>query len=168
MEALTPPEKPAPILTLRMMARLMVLPILVPLLLFVASAYSLGQGSRRQTVGFAIIALLWYLYFSLNLFETVRQRKGETFDEWRTRIVAEASPSKVPLACRLNFHEWYLDSAWFTSVDRCGRCGQHKDPAMGERLEWERSLWEQAPEGKWPSDKINWVRDRLRKGYGNV
>ncbi len=46
------------------------------------------------------------------------------------------------LLCWLGLHQWYCDSAIFSSVDRCSRCSAVKDEDAAKRLDQERRLWE--------------------------
>lgn len=48
-----------------------------------------------------------------------------------------------PFICRLGLHQWYGDSAIFSSVDRCSRCLAVKDEDAAKRLDQERQLWEE-------------------------
>jgi len=47
------------------------------------------------------------------------------------------------LLCRLGFHQWYLDSAIFCSVQRCQRCSAVDDESDAKRLALERKIWEE-------------------------
>lgn len=49
-----------------------------------------------------------------------------------------------PLGCATGYHtRIFLDAAFFTSADRCGRCGEWLDPDEGARVDRERELWSQ-------------------------
>jgi hypothetical protein len=63
---------------------------------------------------------------------------------------------KTPFFCRIGLHRWFLDCAMFNSVDRCDMCGKVRDEWRGERLDRERSLWEEAGELGLPQKEAMW------------
>lgn len=68
---------------------------------------------------------------------------------------------KRPLLCRLGVHDWFLDSAFFTLGDKCGRCSKWKDPAAGAEVEIERAAWADAPDGESHQDTLGRVVQAL-------
>lgn len=50
------------------------------------------------------------------------------------------------LLCHLGLHNWYWDSALYSSVERCNFCPAVKDPIAVAQLDRERQLWKETRE----------------------
>lgn len=74
---------------------------------------------------------------------------------------AEVERVRKPLLCRLNLHQWFVDSAWFYSAECCGRCGEYRDLYALDRLMRERKLWDEAPKEGGFMGSAGWVAERL-------
>lgn len=48
-----------------------------------------------------------------------------------------------PILCRLGMHQYYMDSACFSQALRCSGCSHYAYPDQQEKLEYERTLWDQ-------------------------
>lgn len=57
--------------------------------------------------------------------------------------MTEVNNLKSPLLCKLGIHRYYYDAAYFSQAQRCTRCGDYKNKYQQQRLEYERSLWDQ-------------------------
>jgi hypothetical protein len=70
-----------------------------------------------------------------------------------------------PLFCRLGFHQWYLDSAIFSSVRRCSQCSMVDNESDALKLEIERKIWkEETREDRSYSDTLFAVAKRMFSG----
>ena len=55
----------------------------------------------------------------------------------------EEKKPKKPFLCKIGIHEYYMNSAFFTQVMCCSWCGYCAYPDLLQRVEYERSLWEE-------------------------
>ena len=63
--------------------------------------------------------------------------------EWLDREASQPKTDPKPLKCRLGLHEWSTERAKFNRADQCRNCHVYNGETAGERLNYERRLWEE-------------------------